>query len=95
MRSSLTLNSKATVSSKGQIVIPKEIRLALGIHSGTELLFKIKEDGALEARPVRRSIEMFFGKLKQAKRTALSGEAMDKAIIEAVLANDQQRNKQN
>lgn len=91
MRTSLTLNPRATVSSKGQIVIPKEIRHALGIHSGTELLFKIKEDGSLEARPVGRSIEMFFGKLKKATKTALSVEEMDKAILESVLANNPQR----
>jgi len=34
------------VTQKGQVTIPLEIRKALGIHAGSEVQFKLDEDGA-------------------------------------------------
>ena len=33
-------SSKITVSSRGQLVIPKEVRDACGIHGGSEILVR-------------------------------------------------------
>ena len=44
----------ATVSSKGQVTIPKELRDRLGIEPGTLLEFEA-ERGRLVARKVQRS----------------------------------------
>ncbi|COI26850.1 transcriptional regulator%2C AbrB family [Streptococcus pneumoniae] len=40
------------VSSKGQTVIPSELRRQFGIESGTEIVWSIDEEGRLYAEPV-------------------------------------------
>lgn len=88
MRSAITLNAKATVSSKGQVVIPRPMRKALGIHAGSELIFEVHKSGILEVKPVKRSIKMFFGRCKRKGQTTLSISDIDQAIGKAVLDND-------
>lgn len=36
---------KARITSKGQLTIPKEVRRALGVREGDNLLFEINDDG--------------------------------------------------
>ena len=54
-----------TVSSKGQIVIPAELREQLGIEPGTQVRFEKYEDGLL-LRPLTREfirgLRGYFGK---------------------------------
>jgi AbrB family looped-hinge helix DNA binding protein len=88
MKSSITTNNKAIVSSKGQVVIPKMLRKKLGIHAGNELLFKACSDGVIEVKTVERSIEMFFGRCKQVNASAMSIEEMDESIMRAVSENN-------
>ena len=75
------------VSSKGQIVIPQEIRKSLGIHYKSQILFHLREDNVLELQPMKRNIRMFFrkGKLDEEPMTI---EAIDRLIEQAVLNND-------
>jgi AbrB family looped-hinge helix DNA binding protein len=53
-----------TVSSKGQVVIPAELRHELGIATGTEVLFERHQDGIL-LRPVTKqfikNLRGYFG----------------------------------
>lgn len=88
MKSAMITNNKAIVSSKGQVVIPKILREKFGIHAGNELLFKARSDGVIEMKPVGRSIEMFFGRCKQASKTPMSVKEMDEAIMQAVSEED-------
>lgn len=88
MKNAITMNNKAIVSSKGQVVIPKAVREKLGIHAGNELLFKTRSDGVIEIRQIERSIDMFFGRCKRAHEPPMSIEDMDKAIMEAVIESD-------
>lgn len=78
---------KATVSAKGQVVIPLLLRDRLGIHAGTELIFTMHDD-VLEIKPLKRSIEMLFGCCKKAGEQPMSIEEMDMAIAKTVLEND-------
>ena len=84
MKSAIAANSKAIVSSRGQVVIPKDIREQLGIHLGHELYFKIRIDGVIEVKPVGRSIDMFFGRCKRTAEKSMSIKEMDDAIMQAV-----------
>jgi antitoxin PrlF len=34
-----------TVTSKGQVTIPKEVRDAMGIRAGTKVVFELNKDG--------------------------------------------------
>lgn len=88
MKSAITLNDKAVVSSKGQVVIPKSVREKLGIHAGHELLFSVKDDGTISVTPMARSIDMFFGRCKRDGEPTMSIEEMDAAIMQAVIEND-------
>ena len=40
----------ARVTSKGQVTIPKEVREALGISAGDQIVFKVEEHRASVAR---------------------------------------------
>jgi AbrB family looped-hinge helix DNA binding protein len=42
---------KSTVSSKGQVTIPKAVRDLYGLSAGTEVVFEVRDDGALLTRP--------------------------------------------
>ena len=40
----------STVTSKGQVTIPKSVRDALGLHEGDELLFRVERSRAVVAK---------------------------------------------
>jgi len=48
------MDPKATMTSKGQVTIPQEIREALGLTQGTQLSFELS-DGELRVRPISRN----------------------------------------
>lgn len=48
---------EATVTSKGQVTLPKELRQHLGIHKGSRIRFNIPFAGAVKVEPVRYSID--------------------------------------
>ena len=35
------------IGSKGQVVIPKELRDRVGLHPGAEVAFELRDDGAI------------------------------------------------
>ncbi|MFQ3318082.1 MAG: antitoxin PrlF [Natronomonas sp.] len=53
----MSFSQDATVTSKGQVTIPKEIRDRLGIESGTEVEFEVQEDGSVTIRPKKPAME--------------------------------------
>ena len=52
----------ATMTSKGQITVPKVVREALGLTEGTKVDFELLPDGAALMRVKRKSIMSLFGK---------------------------------
>jgi AbrB family looped-hinge helix DNA binding protein len=44
------VDTAATVTSKGQVTIPKVVREALGIKAGDEVVFRVEGDRAVLAR---------------------------------------------
>jgi AbrB family looped-hinge helix DNA binding protein len=59
---------EATVTSKGQITIPADIRRALGLKTGERVVFTQLDDGTTVFRAKRRSIMEIRGILKPAQR---------------------------
>ncbi|HUU01463.1 MAG TPA: AbrB/MazE/SpoVT family DNA-binding domain-containing protein [Myxococcota bacterium] len=58
----------ATLTSKGQITIPKEIRDALGLENGDRVAFRLREDGVVELHPETLDLVSLHGILKPKKR---------------------------
>lgn len=77
--------SKITVSSRGQLVIPKEIREAYGIFSGTEIIVRALGDGVIELKACKRNVADLF---KDRGPPAGPAANVDEAIMQAVLEND-------
>ena len=59
--------SEATVTSKGQVTIPADIRKALGLSPGERVVFTRLEDGTTVMRAKTRSILQLKGLLKQTR----------------------------
>lgn len=49
-----------TLTSKGQLTLPKAIRDEMKLDAGSKLDFSVQEDGTLTARPMR-SVSSLFG----------------------------------
>lgn len=60
--------SESTLTSKGQVTIPADIRKALGISAGARLVFTQLDDGTTVMRAKVRSITELKGLLKPTKR---------------------------
>ncbi len=50
-----------TVTSKGQVTIPKQIREQLGIDSADKVAFVVHDSGTVEIRPVKYTIRELRG----------------------------------
>lgn len=71
----------ATVTSKGQITIPAQVRRALGLKPGARIDFYPIEDGEYALRPKSGSIMDMRGCLAHAG-PPLTIEEMDQAILD-------------
>lgn len=71
--------STATVTNKGQITIPKEVREALGLDAGHRVTFQIRQDGVVEMRPETVDLMSLYGIVKPAVRGITLAD-MDEAI---------------
>lgn len=58
--------SEATITSKGQVTIPAEIRKALGLSAGERVVFTRLDDGTTVMRAKTRSLNDLKGLLKPA-----------------------------
>ena len=68
--------SEATVTSKGQITIPADIRKALGLGAGERVVFTRLDDGTTIMRAKTRSIMDLRGMLKPARRRKVAIDEM-------------------
>jgi AbrB family looped-hinge helix DNA binding protein len=82
------MSAQATLSSKGQLVIPKNLRKKMRLHAGSKLILKLTGKNSLDVSPVKNDISKIFGMGKRDHQCFMSVEDMDKAIGEAVIKND-------
>ena len=75
--------SEARMTSKGQITVPKDVRLKLGLKPGDRVRFLVEADGRVRLLPAKRDIGELVGILPKPKR-ALTIEEMDEAVARAV-----------
>ena len=68
-----------TVSSKGQITLPKHVRDHLTVDPGDRVQFLIDSDGNVTVWPVNEDIKLLKGMIPRPKRP-ISIKDMNKAI---------------
>lgn len=71
---------QATLTSKGQITIPKMVRDILKLDAGGKVDFLVLENGNVMLQPVASSVDDVFGRLYVAKRKAAAISEMDEGI---------------
>ena len=70
----------ATLTSKGQTTIPKQVRDHLKLNSGDKLDFVIESGGRVVIRPTKLDVRELKGLLKRRDGKVLSIEEMNAAI---------------
>lgn len=71
----------ASVTSKGQITIPIQIRAYLKIDTGDKLEFIIDHEGQVIISPKTLSVDDIFGLIKRKKHVSI--EDMNRAIAQS------------
>jgi AbrB family looped-hinge helix DNA binding protein len=69
----------ATISSKGQLTIPKPIRDKLFLQAGDKVVFFLEEDDMVKLAPVGQSVTKLKGMVPKPER-ALTLEEINDAI---------------
>ncbi|MBI4704912.1 MAG: type II toxin-antitoxin system PrlF family antitoxin [Deltaproteobacteria bacterium] len=69
----------ATLTSKGQVTVPKPVRQALGLRTGDRLLFRVRDDGVVVIEVEGADILALRGVIKPKVR-GVSVEDMNRAI---------------
>ncbi len=83
----------ATVTDKGQVTVPKEIRDKTGIVPGSRLDFEVQEDGTLLVRVLTRGADSLFGLVHRPGIKPRSVEEMDQGIAAAAGARNRRARK--
>jgi antitoxin PrlF len=70
----------ATLTSKGQITIPSQVRHALGLEAGDRVEFVEQEKGQFAIIPATRSVQELKGLFRGKRSKPVSVEEMNAAI---------------
>jgi len=82
---------KAKMTSKGQITVPKDVRLKLNLKPGDRVLFIVEDDGVVRLRAANKDISSLKGILPPPKRSATLEEiedAIGRGAVADVLGHD-------
>ena len=69
-----------SLSTKGQVVIPKVIREQLGLRPGDPLDFVLQDNGDVVMRPAVRDVRSLKGRVRSRRRKPVSLAEMKRAI---------------
>jgi len=69
--------TEATMTVKGQITVPREIRNRLGLKSGDKVAFTMLSDGTVVVRPKTRRLTDLVGSLTRPGQPLVPVEEMD------------------
>lgn len=75
----------STLTSKGQITVPKPIREHLHVAEGDQVDFAIAPNGDVVMHRITNSVTALAGLLRQPSRKRISLEEMENAITVAVV----------
>jgi len=72
----------ATITSKGQITIPKKIRDRLNLKSGDSVDFEVESDDRVVMIPSKHKPEVVYGILHREGAEAVSSEEMEDEVTD-------------
>jgi len=75
-----------TLSSKGRLTIPREIREYLNLRPGHRVAFQIAPDGRVFLRPRVRDVPELTEILRSPRRKPVSVEEMNEACVRAAVS---------
>ena len=70
----------ATLTTKGQITIPKSVRDSLRLRSGDRITFVLHGDSEAILKPMTKSVEDMFGTLHKPSQQRLTVTEMNAAV---------------
>jgi AbrB family looped-hinge helix DNA binding protein len=73
---------RSTLTSKGQVTLPKAVREALHLDAGDRVAWELRPDGAVVMRPETGDVLALFGCLVTRKSRPVTLAAMRQAIRE-------------
>ena len=76
----------ATLTSKGQLTIPKAVRESLHLHTGDRVAFILHGDSEAVMQPVTKSVDDVFGRLHSAGQPSRSVAEMKAAVAKRMKA---------
>jgi antitoxin PrlF len=80
-----------TLTSKGQLTLPKKIRLQFGLDAGSILDFQVLPDNTIVMRLVQPDARRIRGLLKSPHAEPLTVEQMDEGITQHVQTKQAER----
>ncbi len=79
----------ATLTSKGQITLPKEVREHLHLGEGDRLEFVIRSDGEVHVQPIAGSYRDLRGMVQRSGAASPSDEALGKELTRQLAEDDE------
>jgi antitoxin PrlF len=79
----------ATLTTKGQITIPKSVRDSLHLHSGDKIAFVLHGDSEAVLKPITKSVDDVFGKLHDPSQPRHTVAEMNEAVANRLRSRKQ------
>ena len=70
----------ATLTTKGQVTVPKKVRDSLHLRAGDKLEFIVTKDGRAILKPVTKKVDDVFGSLYRAEQKPVSVKEMNDSV---------------
>jgi AbrB family looped-hinge helix DNA binding protein len=72
-----------TLTSKGQVTIPRQVRERLRLRAGDRLDFRVEEDGTIRVQPIAKKVADVFGAFAQKASRPYSASEMKRRVRRA------------
>jgi len=76
----------STITSKGQITLPRDVRQALGLDAGDKVDF-VEVEGGFKLVPLRKDVRALKGRFAGRVKRPVTIKEMDDAIAQSVAEN--------
>lgn len=87
----MAIHELATLTSKGQITLPKSVRQVLGVDAGSQLAFEVRDGEVVVTRAGNEhqdpAISAFLGLLEADIRAGRQVQSLPEDLAQALLAN--------